>query len=78
MTKLTRRRDLNRDQESWLIYFGDVTVGSIGLRAGVPYDAPSWGWACGFYPGTSPGEHRTGIAATFEEARAAFAQAWST
>jgi len=76
MTKLTRRRDLNRDQESWLIYFGDVNVGSIGLRAGVPYDAPSWGWACGFYPGTSPGEHRTGIAATFEEAH--IAQAWST
>ncbi|WP_213286728.1 hypothetical protein [Bradyrhizobium sp. sGM-13] len=30
------------------------------------------------YPGTSPGEHRTGIAATFEEARASFERAWRT
>src|SRR5262249_29897693 len=42
-TELIRRRDFNHDQESWLIYFGDVQIGSIGLRAGVPHDAPSWG-----------------------------------
>jgi|SRR5215472_8349954 len=29
-----------------------------------------------FYPGTSPGDHCTGIAATFEETRAAFERAW--
>ena len=27
------------------------------LRAGVPSDAPRRGWACGFYPGTAPGEY---------------------
>jgi hypothetical protein len=31
---------------------------------------------CGIYPGTKPGEHRSGIAATFDDARAAYSQAW--
>ena len=48
MPEFTRRRDQNRDQEHWLIYFRDVRIDSIGLRAGVPNEAPSWGWACGF------------------------------
>jgi hypothetical protein len=30
----------------------------------------------GFYPGSDPGEHRQGIAATFDQARAAFDAAW--
>ena len=56
MTQLTRRRDKDRDREGWFVYFGDVRVGHIGLRAGVPTDAPQWGWmrACGFYPGCDP------------------------
>jgi hypothetical protein len=34
-----------------LIYFGDVHVGTIGRRAGVPTSAPQWGGSCGgFYP----------------------------
>lgn len=39
MTALTRRRSDNEHQETWQIYFGDVCVGSIGLRAGVPTSA---------------------------------------
>jgi hypothetical protein len=77
MPDLTRRR--SRDdphRETWLIYFGDVRVGSIGRRAGVPSSSAQWGWSCGFYPGTDPGEHRSGIAETFEEARANFQTAW--
>ncbi|WP_051334952.1 hypothetical protein [Bradyrhizobium sp. Ai1a-2] len=73
---LTRRRDKNHDLEHWTIRFGDIDVGHISLRAGVPRAAPQWGWACGFYPGTEPGQHRYGAAATFDDARAAFAQAW--
>jgi hypothetical protein len=69
---LTRRRDLSTAQEGWAIFFGDVRVGSIGLRAGVPSHAPQWSWSCGFYPGTDPGERASGIAETFEEARRAF------
>jgi hypothetical protein len=38
----TRRRDLNHDRDRGLIHFDDVQVGTVGLRAGVPYDAPSW------------------------------------
>ena len=78
MPHLTRRRDPNHDPEHWMIQFGDVRVGHIGLRTGAPRDAPQWGWACGFYPGTEAGQHRYGAAATFDDARAAFAQAWQT
>jgi hypothetical protein len=34
MPFLTRRRDLVARQEAWLIYYGDIQVGSIGLRTG--------------------------------------------
>ncbi len=46
------------------------------LRAGVPHDAHQWGWRCGFYPGTGPGDHRSGSASSFDGARAAFERAW--
>src|SRR5438445_6740246 len=54
MPLLTRRRSKDDPhRETWLIYFGDVRVGAIGRRAGVPNSAPQWGWSCGFYPGTA-------------------------
>jgi hypothetical protein len=34
------------------------------------------GWRCGFYPGSEPGECTSGIAATFDQARADFERAW--
>ncbi|RZN01686.1 hypothetical protein CWO91_33030 [Bradyrhizobium genosp. SA-3] len=77
MPALTRRRDRNDPhRETWLIYFGDIRVGVVGRRAGVPNSAPQWGWSCGFYPGTAPGEHRNGIAETFDAARTGFEAAW--
>ncbi|RZM94767.1 hypothetical protein CWO91_39140 [Bradyrhizobium genosp. SA-3] len=77
MPALTRRRSKDDPHpETWLIYFGDVRIGVIGRRAGVPNSAPQWGWSCGFYPGTAPGEHRSGIAETFERARSGFQAAW--
>lgn len=77
MPLLTRRRSKDDPhRETWLIYFGDVRIGAIGLRAGVPNSAPQWGWSCGFYPGIDPGEHRSGIAETFDQARADFQAAW--
>lgn len=51
MTALTRRRSDNPHQKTWHIYFGDVRVGTIGTRAGVPTTADQWGWSCGFYRG---------------------------
>jgi hypothetical protein len=49
MSALTRRREKDRHQESWQIYYGDICVGWIGERAGVPKDVEQWGWNCGFY-----------------------------
>jgi hypothetical protein len=41
MTELTRRPD---NREGWFVYFGDICVGHIGLRTGVPVSEPQWGW----------------------------------
>ncbi len=49
-TALTRRRSDNPHEESWHIYSGDVRIGTIGARAGVPVHADQWGWSIGFYP----------------------------
>lgn len=77
MPALTRRRCKDDPHRAtWLIYFGDVRVGVISRRAGVPNSAPQWSWSCGFYPGVDPGEHRSGVAETFETARADFQTAW--
>jgi hypothetical protein len=65
MPALTSRRSKDDPhRETWLIFFGDVSVGVIGRRVGVPKSALQWGWSCGFYPGSDPGEHRGGIAET--------------
>jgi hypothetical protein len=76
MTQLTRRPDNDPHREGWFVYFGDVRVGHIGKRAGVPTQAPQWGWTCGFYPGCDPGQQTHGTGETFQEARAGFEEAW--
>jgi hypothetical protein len=76
MPTLTRRRSDNDHSENWSVYYGDVRVGWIGQRAGVPIDVDQWGWSLGFYPGLEPGQHRDGSAQTFELARIAFEEAW--
>jgi hypothetical protein len=45
---------------TWHFYFGDVHVGTIGERAGVPVDVDKWGRSCGLYPGLHPRQHRYG------------------
>jgi hypothetical protein len=67
MPVLTRRRSRDAHQEVWHVFYGDVRVGSIGERAGVPIDVDQWGWTCGFYPGVHPGDHQYGSAATTPE-----------
>jgi hypothetical protein len=76
MPALTRRRNPDAPQETWLVYNGDVRVGSIAIRSGNPADTDPWGRSCGFYPGSHPREHQRGTAATFDQARAAFEVAW--
>ena len=76
MPSLTRRRSDNPHQENWHVYYGDVQVGRIGERAGVPVDVDQWRWSCGFYPGTEPSDYEYGIAANFFTARREFEIAW--
>jgi hypothetical protein len=58
MPALTRRPNYDPHRTGWHVYYGDVHVGSIGKRAGVPVSAPQWQWSCGFYPGMEPGQQR--------------------
>jgi hypothetical protein len=76
MPTLTRRRSPDAREECWQIFYGDIRVGTIAKRVGIPNDQPRWGWTCGFYPGSHPGECTGGAAATLDEARAAFEAAW--
>jgi hypothetical protein len=75
MPKLTRRRYPER-QDCWHVHYGDVHVGTIAIRTGVPHDEDPWGWICGFYPDSQPGEYIDGTAATFDQARVDFEAAW--
>jgi hypothetical protein len=72
MLVLTRRRNLEASDECRQIYFGDVRVGTIAIRAGNPHDTVPWEWWCRFYPGSHPREHQSGTAAIFDQARADF------
>jgi hypothetical protein len=74
MPALTQSPDAR--EECWLIFYGDVRVGTISKRIGIPPDRAPWGWSCGFYPGSGPGECTNGTATTLAAARAAFEVAW--
>jgi hypothetical protein len=74
MPELSRRQD--PDRNCWHVYYGDVRVGTIAERAGVPVDVDQWGWDCGFYPLSHRGVREDGTAADFETARAEFGAAW--
>jgi hypothetical protein len=76
MPVLTRRYPERPD--CFHVYYGDVHVGTIARRVGIPHDEEAWGWIVGFYPGSQPGEYLDGIAADFEQARADFETAWRT
>jgi hypothetical protein len=75
MPFLTRRRFPER-QNCWHVYYGDVHVGTIAQRSGVPVDVDQWGWKCGFYPGLHPGQDRFGMAVDFAGARDGFEAGW--
>jgi hypothetical protein len=77
MPALTRRREKDRNQECWHVFYGDVQVGWIGERAGVPKVADQWGWRCGFVPAMNRGLRADGTAESFEQARADFAAVWA-
>ena len=76
MPELSRRRSTDAREECWHVYYGDVLAGTIAIRSGNPHDEDPWEWRCGFYPGSHPGEHQDGTAASFDEARSDFEAAW--
>jgi hypothetical protein len=76
MPDLTRRRCPGAREECWHVFFGDVQVGTIGVRSGVPVDKDQWSWSCGFYPVSHRGDGANGTATTFEQARRNFETAW--
>ena len=78
MPALIRRRSDHPHQVTWRVDFGDVHVGTIDERAGVPVDVDQWRWSFGFYPGLHLGQYRYGTGATFDEARASFEADWKT
>jgi hypothetical protein len=51
-------------------------AGTIEIRSGIPFQEYPWGWSCGFYPGSHPGEHEDGTPPTFDQARIDFEAAW--
>jgi hypothetical protein len=76
MSEHTRLRSPDDREECWRVFPGDVRVGTIGKRVGIPNDQPRFGWTCGFYRGGDPGECTGGAAATLDQARADFEAAW--
>lgn len=49
----------------------------FAIRVGIPFDEHPWGWSCGFYSGSHPGENTNGSAPTFDQARADCEEAWA-
>ena len=43
MPQLTRRRNLEARDECWHVYYGDVHVGTIAIRTGIPPHEQPWG-----------------------------------
>jgi len=76
MLALTRRRYRER-QDCRHVHYGDVHVGTIAIRAGVPVDVDQWRWDYGHYPPSHHGRHVAGTAQTFEQARTEFEAAWN-
>jgi hypothetical protein len=71
-----RRRSTDAREECRHVYYGDVLAGTIAIRSGNPHDEDPREWHCSFHPGSHPGEHQDGTAASFEGARSDFDAAW--
>jgi hypothetical protein len=66
MPALTRRRSADAPDECWHVFYGDVRVGTIAIRTGMPPGEDPWQWNCGFCPGSHPRECTDGTAKTFK------------
>jgi hypothetical protein len=55
---MPRRRSDNPHQETWHVYYGDVHVGTISERAGVPVDVDQWDGRAAFIRASIATEQR--------------------
>jgi hypothetical protein len=77
MPALTRRRSPDAQQETWLVYYGDVHVGrSLSALACLLVPTNGAGRALGFYPASHRGVRARGTAKSFDAARATPETAW--
>jgi hypothetical protein len=51
----TRRKNTDRP-DRWIVYSGDISVGSIGRCAGVPLHVDQWELGLRFPAGVEPGD----------------------
>jgi hypothetical protein len=75
MPALTRRRDVESRQEYWLIYYGDVHVGTIAVRSGIMTSRNGAG-AAGSIRAPCPVSAQPARLSPSKQARAAFESAW--
>ncbi len=76
MSELTRRLFRENHYQRWDIFDGDVRVGALTEIHGTG-SKMLWQWCCGFYPGCDKRTQQSaGNCDTFDEARAAFQDAW--
>ncbi|WP_213291117.1 hypothetical protein [Bradyrhizobium sp. sGM-13] len=75
MIELIRRRDPH-GPDRWKIYFGDVCIGDIRPRAGVPTTVDQLEWYCGFVPPAHRGVDAGGTAIDLHDVRQKFEAAW--
>ena len=61
MPELTRRRSLDAPDECWHVYFGDVRVGTIAIRTGMPPGEIRGVGLAGFIPGAIRGNAPTAL-----------------
>lgn len=76
MPELTRRRSLDAPDECWHVYYGDVRVGTIAIRIGIPPHEDPWGWACCSIPVAILGNAQTAPRQRSTWSRADFEQTW--
>lgn len=61
--------------DNWGVFHAGVRVGTITRRQ-LATSKTDWLWSIGFYPPLHTSRWIQGTAATFDDARAAFAEAW--
>jgi hypothetical protein len=50
MPELTRRRNLEAPDECWHVFYGDVRVGVVAIRTGMPPGEDPWAGLAGSIP----------------------------